>query len=135
MKEDFWLTEFEHFPELQTFGVCLLDSFSAFLVLPPLFMSILLSFHRTRICIGCYTQEVSQLCCAVDSFDFNDAANLGHVPPFVLLHHCYKVHILSLKSCTHLPIPHSFAQKMRDAGTLPPRGTKLTVLIHPRRFI
>ena len=92
MKEDFWLTEFEHFPELQTFGVCLLDSFSAFVVLPPLLMSVFLSFHWTRICSGCYTQEVSQLCCAVDSFDFNDAANLGHVPPFVLLHHYYKVH-------------------------------------------
>lgn len=61
MKEDYWLTEFEHFPELQTF---------------------------------------------VNSFDFNNPAHLGDVPPFVLLHHCYR--------------------KMRDAGTLPPRGTRLT---------
>lgn len=38
MKEDYWLTEFEHFPELQTFGVCQLDSFSVFLVLQPYVM-------------------------------------------------------------------------------------------------
>jgi hypothetical protein len=47
---------------------------------------------------------------SADSFDANDTTKIADVPPFILLRKAYK--------------------HMRDAGSLPPRGTKLTVPSH-----
>jgi hypothetical protein len=47
---------------------------------------------------------------SADSFDLRDMTKIADVPPFILLRKAYK--------------------EMRDAGTLPPRGTRLTVLPH-----
>jgi hypothetical protein len=49
-------------------------------------------------------------CAAADSFDANDTTKIADVPPFILLRKAYK--------------------ELLDAGSLPPRGTRLMVPSH-----
>ncbi len=93
MREDYWLTEFDHFPELQQLG----KRFRPF-------------FWRKAACSACQLSFDAQSCPAADSFDAHDTSKIADVPPFILLRKAYK--------------------EMRDAGSLPPRGTKLTVPSH-----
>ena len=77
MKEDFWLSEFDHFPELQLLSEC---------------------YSRSCFCchfslLGRGTQNRNPFVmphCAGDSMDADDMTTVADIPPFILLRKAFK---------------------------------------------